>query len=88
MLIHRERDAFERKLAELRAENVELKGLLGTVVRRLDQQREAIANIEARAAAQSKRLTEVKAELRSENEILRHQQSEIEQRYVALAQHL
>src|SRR6516225_10567581 len=33
MLIHQERDAVDRKLAELRAENAELKGMIGTVLR-------------------------------------------------------
>src|SRR5262249_56797543 len=32
MLIWRERDAFERKLADLRAENAELKGMIGSVL--------------------------------------------------------
>ena len=33
MLIHQERDTVDRKLAELRAENAELKGMIGTVLR-------------------------------------------------------
>ena len=33
-------------------------------------------------------VSEIKADLKAETEILRHQQNEIEQRYVALAQHL
>jgi len=35
MLIHQERDAVDRKLAELRAENAELKGMIGIVLQLL-----------------------------------------------------
>jgi hypothetical protein len=37
MLIHRERDAFERKLADLRAENAELRGKLDVVLTMVGQ---------------------------------------------------
>src|SRR5262249_49144209 len=37
MLIWRERDAFDRKLADLRAENAELKGMIGSVLMLLGQ---------------------------------------------------
>jgi hypothetical protein len=36
-LIERERDAVDRQLAELRAENAEVKGLLADVLRKYDE---------------------------------------------------
>jgi hypothetical protein len=48
----------------------------------------AIADVEARTTAEHERVSELKVDVKAEAEILRHQQNEIEQRYVALAQHL
>jgi hypothetical protein len=44
-LIQRERDAFDRKLAALKAESIELKGMLGDALKRCDQVNDKLKNL-------------------------------------------
>jgi hypothetical protein len=72
------------EVAELRAENRELKGLLSDVLRRFDQVIKAIASIEAKAAAQDTRLGEIKQDVRDELQVLDSKQVEIHRLYTEL----
>ena len=51
ILIHRERDSFERKIAELRAENIELKGLLTDALNRFAKINDATRGLTDEIAA-------------------------------------
>ena len=80
---------FEGDIGQLKDEHRELRGLFVGVLCRFDQVlMKAIADVEARTTAEHERVSELKVDVKAEAEILRHQQNEIEQRYVALAQHL
>jgi hypothetical protein len=71
----------DRKIASLKAENVEVKGLLGAAVKEL-------ADIRARLVGEHERVSELKADVKAELQILGHTDNELMQRFTALAQHL
>lgn len=75
-------------VAELRAENAELKGFLGELCRKVDSLTMEVADVRARAAAEAERVREIRADVKAELAVLDAKQNEINARYVTLAQHL
>jgi hypothetical protein len=73
------------EVAELKAENRELKAAFRKLDRQHEETTKELAELKARVAMGSERLAEVKAETRAENEILRAQQDEITERYIQIA---
>jgi hypothetical protein len=71
----------DREIANLKGENVEVKALLATTLKEL-------ADIRARTTAEHERVSELKADVKTELQILGHTDNELMQRFTALAQHL
>lgn len=74
----------DRKIANLEGELRETKSMLGDVLRRYEQTTKAIADIEARAAAEAERIREIKQDVRDELQILDAKQDETARLYVEL----
>jgi hypothetical protein len=76
------------EIAELRAENRELKAMLGDVLRRLDRQHEKtageISDLRARVAVDAERLAEIKADVKSELQTLDAKQDEVMRLYTEI----
>ena len=72
------------EVAELRAENRELKHLLGDLCRKFDGCVREIANLKAQAAVTAERIAEVKTDVKSELQVMDSKQNEITRLYTEL----